>query len=61
MVHTGIDIEKDLLSQLQTYFRTTSVEETINAAIARAGADAQKAAALRGSFIQRAKSGYFAV
>lgn len=60
MVHASIDIEKDLLSQLQAFFRTTSVEETINAAIAHAGADARKAAELRGSFIERAKSGYFA-
>jgi len=60
MVHASIDIDKGLLAQLQAFFKTTSVEETINAAIAHAGAEAQKAAELRGSFIERAKSGYFA-
>lgn len=55
---TKSDLCREAVDVALAYY--SNVEETFNAAITPTGAEAQKTAELRGSFVQRAKSGYFA-
>ena len=56
MAKTSIEIENERLARMQSYLRTATPEDTVEAAFSHIEAEVLEA---RQSFIERAKSGYF--